>query len=331
MKILKKMLSLFLTTAIMVSTICFGTVSAGAFMTNDGKTVYIEETAPYDISDVGVWTIEYVCPEKNFTIMMLDYGTYWKTVFAAGKDTGELNGWLSYSECSVSSSSISYPVLSSTVKITINDASIAKLLGTCTEIRQFYLLRSTGDLSYRIQYLNDYTQTTDSSAQKDISSLKITNPSNKTYTGKKRKAAVTVKDGDKTLVKDTDYTLSYKNCKNIGTASVTITGKGNYTGTKTLTYKIIPKKTTLKVSKKSDSKAKFTWTAVDGAEKYQIYYSTNSGKSYKRLATVSGSKTSYTSSKLDFEKNDYKFKIRSYAVDDNTKYYSSYSKSVTVK
>ncbi len=165
----------------------------------------------------------------------------------------------------------------------------------------------------------------------DISTLTISKPSNKTYTGKNRKASVTVKNGSTTLKNGTDYTLTYKNCKNIGTASVTITGKGDYSGSKTLTYKIVPKKTTLKVSKKSDTKAKFSWAKVKGAEKYQIYYSTNGGKSYKKLATVSGSKTSYTSSKLDFDKYNYKFKIRSYKTVDGKKYYSSYSKVVTVK
>ncbi len=330
MKILKKMLSVFLSAAIMVSMVCAGTVNAGAFMTNNKKTVYIEETAPYDMSDVAVWTIEYVCPEKNFAIMMLNYGTYWETFFAAGKDTGELTGWLSFMQCSVSSSSISQPVSSSTVKITINDASIAKLLSTCTEIRQFYLLSSTGKWAYKTQRLIDYTQITDSSSKKNISSLSISVGEKYGYTGKNVKAKVTVKDGSKTLEKGTDYTLSYKNCKNIGTASVTIKGKGNYTGEKTITYKIVPKKTTLKATKKSDTKISLSWTAVKGAEKYQIYYSTNGGK-YKKLATVSGSKTSTALSGLDFKKNDYKFKIRSYGTDDGTKYYSSFSKVVTVK
>lgn len=165
----------------------------------------------------------------------------------------------------------------------------------------------------------------------DISTLKISKISNKAYTGKEIKASVTVKDGSTLLKNGVDYTLTYKNCKNIGTASVTITGKGDYTGSKTLTYKIVPKKATLKVSKKSDTKAKFSWAKIKGAEKYQIYYSTNGGKSYKKLATVSGSKTSYTSSKLDFDKYNYKFKIRSYKTVGGKKYYSSYSKVVTVK
>ena len=171
---------------------------------------------------------------------------------------------------------------------------------------------------------------TSSSSEKDISSLSFSKISNKAYTGKAIKPSVTVKDGDTKLKKGTDYTVSYKNNKNIGTASVTIKGKGNYTGSKTIDFKIVPAKTTLKAKKQSDTKIKLTWDKVTNAEKYQIYYSTNGG-SYKKLATVSGSKTSYTNSKLDFKKNDYKFKIRAYDKVDGTTYYGSYSKAVTVK
>ncbi len=60
-------------------------------------------------------------------------------------------------------------------------------------------------------------------------------------------------------------------------------------------------------------------------------FMTNDGKTYKKLATASGSKTSITLSGLDFKKYDYKFKIRSYGTDDGKKYYSSFSKVVTVK
>ena len=52
-----------------------------------------------------------------------------------------------------------------------------------------------------------------------------------TYTGKAQTPGVTVKDGGKTLKSGTDYTISYKNNVNPGSATVTITGKGNYTGT----------------------------------------------------------------------------------------------------
>ena len=50
---------------------------------------------------------------------------------------------------------------------------------------------------------------------------------------------VTVKYNANTLVKDTDYTLAFRNNKEIGTASVTITGKGAYIGSKTVSFKIV--------------------------------------------------------------------------------------------
>ena len=58
------------------------------------------------------------------------------------------------------------------------------------------------------------------------------------YNGKAKTPSVTVKVGGKTLKKDTDYTVSYSNNIKVGTAKVTITGKGNYTGTISKTYSI---------------------------------------------------------------------------------------------
>ena len=58
------------------------------------------------------------------------------------------------------------------------------------------------------------------------------------YDGKAKTPSVTVKVGGKTLKKDTDYTVSYSNNTKVGTARVTITGKGNYTGSVSKTYSI---------------------------------------------------------------------------------------------
>ena len=58
------------------------------------------------------------------------------------------------------------------------------------------------------------------------------------YDGKAETPSVTVKVGGKTLKKDTDYTVSYSNNTKVGTAKVTITGKGNYTGSVSKTYSI---------------------------------------------------------------------------------------------
>lgn len=70
-----------------------------------------------------------------------------------------------------------------------------------------------------------------------------------TYTGSMLIPTVTVTDGTDTLVKDTDYIVDYVNNINVGTATVTITGIGNYVGTKTATFNIMPKTSdSLKIS-----------------------------------------------------------------------------------
>ena len=51
---------------------------------------------------------------------------------------------------------------------------------------------------------------------------------------------VTIKHGDMVLVKDTDYTVEYANNTELGTATMTVTGVGNYTGSKTLEFEIVP-------------------------------------------------------------------------------------------
>ena len=64
-----------------------------------------------------------------------------------------------------------------------------------------------------------------------------------TYDGTAKEPEVTVKDGTKVLVVGTDYTVSYSNNINAGTATVTITLKGNYSGTITKTFTIERSKT----------------------------------------------------------------------------------------
>lgn len=70
-----------------------------------------------------------------------------------------------------------------------------------------------------------------------VSTLKITVPS-VTYNGKAQKPAVTVKYNNYKFKNGTDYTLSYKNNTKIGTATVTVKGKGKLSGKKSVTFKI---------------------------------------------------------------------------------------------
>lgn len=59
------------------------------------------------------------------------------------------------------------------------------------------------------------------------------------YDGTSKKPKIVLKLGTKTLKNGTDYTVSYKNNKAIGTATLTIKGKGNFTGTLTKKFKIV--------------------------------------------------------------------------------------------
>ena len=73
---------------------------------------------------------------------------------------------------------------------------------------------------------------------KSIVDFEFSKISDKTYTGTAIKPGVVVKDGTRTLKSGTDYTISYKNNIKVGTATITITGKGNYTGKKVITFNI---------------------------------------------------------------------------------------------
>ncbi|MDR0196869.1 MAG: fibronectin type III domain-containing protein [Oscillospiraceae bacterium] len=152
-----------------------------------------------------------------------------------------------------------------------------------------------------------------SAATKKISSLSISKISDQSYTGKALKPSVTVKDGSKTLKSGTNYTLSYSKNKNIGEAKVKITGKGNYSGSKTVTFKIVPKK--VKISSISESKQKITltWSKVSGSVTgYKVYYSESKNGDYTLLKTVKGTAaTSFTTKALN-SGTTYYFRVRAY-------------------
>lgn len=76
---------------------------------------------------------------------------------------------------------------------------------------------------------------------KSINQVMINPVNDQTFRNSPIAPDIQIKDGVKVLVKDTDYTLTYNNNLNVGTASVTITGKGNYKDAKTLNFRIVAK------------------------------------------------------------------------------------------
>lgn len=129
----------------------------------------------------------------------------------------------------------------------------------------------------------------------NLSEATISGLSNKVYTGSaiKTNPTVTISVGgtSTTLVKDTDYTVSWSSnsdsttCKAVGTITVTVTAKSgsNYTGSKTATYQITP----ATISKASANNQTYnyngtaqgvapTFTTV-GSQSYTVTYGTTEG------------------------------------------------------
>ena len=149
-----------------------------------------------------------------------------------------------------------------------------------------------------------------------------------TYNGKVKTPTVTVKDtaGNK-LVKNTDYTVKYATGrKNVGKYKVTVTFKGKYSGTKTLSFTIKPVKTTVSklTAGKKSLKVNITKksTQVTG---YQVQYSTSKTFKSAKIKTISSYKTTSTTLKSLSAKKTYYVRVRTYKTVNGTKYYSGWS------
>lgn len=73
----------------------------------------------------------------------------------------------------------------------------------------------------------------------DLSKAEVSSIADQVYTGSAITPQITVKIGDKTLTEHVDYEVSFVKNKNVGTAKAVITGIGEYTGTKTVTFNIV--------------------------------------------------------------------------------------------
>ena len=180
----------------------------------------------------------------------------------------------------------------------------------------------------------------------DISSCTVTlSDESLTYTGSSLRPTATVKSGDKTLAAGTDFTVSYKDNVKEGTATVTITGAGNYTGIINTTFTITaaPGKDDSDAGKdnpgkddsgkdnsgKDDSGKDDSGKDNSGKDDSDKGNQNSSMKKAKTL-TVKGSATRATLKKL-VSKKKYYVRIRTYKVVSGKKYYSKWSSKKSVK
>ncbi|WP_298947697.1 MBG domain-containing protein [uncultured Polaribacter sp.] len=127
-----------------------------------------------------------------------------------------------------------------------DDLSGTLLISRATgEAANIYAITASGLTA--TNYAITYVAGTFTIASKSITSADITTATiaDLVYTGQAQTPTLAVKDGTTVLTQATDYTLSYVDNINVGTATVTITGTGDYSGTKTIIFTILKKTLTI--------------------------------------------------------------------------------------
>ena len=145
------------------------------------------------------------------------------------------------------------------------------------------------------------------------------------YDGKEVKPEVTVLLEDTTLSEGTDYRLEYQDNNRVGEASVSVTGIGNYTDTKTVSFQIVEKQKepaapvvekldTVNITSIANAKKgiKLTWNRVSGAQGYIIYRAYGKG-GYKAIKTVTnGATAAYTDTGATTNGGKYTYAVCAY-------------------
>lgn len=178
----------------------------------------------------------------------------------------------------------------------------------------------------RIKAYTDDVNSTSIVQDNDVVKSEVT-VADVSYDGKAKTPAVTVKLDGKTLVKDADYTLEYKNNIMPGIAYVIVNGKGNYVGSKLKAFRVKLQDAKISSITNESSGVKLSWNKVVGADGYFLYRSTN-GSDWVKLSSISNSSVSYTDTSASVNGNYYTYYINPYVCADGVYTYSENASNV---
>ena len=151
------------------------------------------------------------------------------------------------------------------------------------------------------------------------------------FTGSNITPSVTVKAAGRTLTSGTDYTVSYSNNKNVGTASVYVYGKGNYSGSLSAKFDIVPAKQQIQKLETRYKGFYIDWAQKGSATGYDIEYSVNSNMSGAVSRHLTANKPdTLTVSGLAGDKVYY-VRVRSYTNTNGKVYYGAWSDVKSIK
>ena len=303
----------------------------GASSSTSGAVLTYKSTTP------SICTVD-----KNGNVTALKTGTGYVTV------TASANGYNSVSKdvkIVVSKKSLNNGLLTLSETSYVYDGTYKKPAATVTFGGKVLQEGKDYTISYRNNLnvgvttviatgMGDYTGYTSKNftiTKRAMAGGTVSVTSSVSFTGSNITPSVTVKVAGRTLTNGTDYTVSYSNNKNVGTSNVYVYGKGNYSGSLSAKFDIVPAKQQIQ---KLETKYKgfyIDWAQKGSATGYDVEYSVNANMSGAVSKHLTASKPdTLTVSGLSGDKTYY-VRVRSYTNVNGKVYYGAWSDVKSIK
>ena len=288
-------------------------------------------------------TTPYICTvDKNGNVTAFKTGTGYVTV------TASANGYDSVSKdvkIVVSKKSLNNGLLTLSETSYVYDGTYKKPAATVTFGGKVLQEGKDYTISYRNNLnvgvttviatgMGDYTGYTSKNftiTKRALAGGTVSVASSVSFTGSNITPSVTVKVAGRTLTSGTDYTVSYSNNKNVGTSNVYVYGKGNYSGSLSAKFDIVPAKQQIQ---KLETKYKgfyIDWAQKGSATGYDVEYSVNANMSGAVSKHLTANKPdTLTVSGLSGDKVYY-VRVRSYTNVNGKVYYGAWSDVKSIK
>ena len=303
----------------------------GASSSTSGAVLTYKSTTP------SICTVD-----KNGNVTALKIGTGYVTV------TASANGYDSVSKdvkIVVSKKSLNNGLLTLSETSYVYDGTYKKPAATVTLDGKVLQAGKDYTISYRNNLnvgvatviatgMGDYTGYTSKNftiTKRAMAGGTVSVASSVSFTGSNITPSVTVKVAGRTLTNGTDYTVSYSNNKNVGTASVYVYGKGNYSGTLSAKFDILPAKQQIQKLETRYKGFYIDWAQKGSATGYDVEYSVNANMNGAASRHLTANKPdTLTVSGLAGDKTYY-VRVRSYTNRNGKVYYGAWSDVKSIK
>lgn len=288
-------------------------------------------------------TTPYICTvDKNGNVTALKTGTGYVTV------TASANGYDSVSKdvkIVVSKKSLNNGLLTLSETSYVYDGTYKKPAATVTFGGKVLQEGKDYTISYRNNLnvgvttviatgMGDYTGYTSKNftiTKRAMTGGTVSVASSVSFTGSNITPSVTVKVAGRTLTSGTDYTVSYSNNKNVGTSNVYVYGKGNYSGSLSAKFDIVPAKQQIQKLETRYKGFFVDWAQKGSATGYDVEYSVNANMSGAVSKHLTANKPdTLTVSGLAGDKTYY-VRVRSYTNVNGKVYYGAWSDIKSIK